>query len=209
MIFFILLILPRILSLSRCLFSPVVILECFLLFAWVVRAFIKLQIIVRVVFTLYNNRSRCRRVYAINTLRHSIFIHNCEYTATYVCVRDVRTCAALFTFARLLWFSHFLYLVEKKILSFFISVRPTNRSEHFLTIVVVVVVAKSSTWILHQHKGNARTILQSVHHTELCVCACVCLQVNVFFAALLVFVSRILSYRIASYRIVFSDFLVV
>lgn len=101
----------------------------------------------------------------------------------------------------LLWFSHFPYLVGKK--CFFSSpfVRPTNRSEHFLTVVVViVVVAKSSTWILHQHKGNALSlsILQSLHHTEMYVCVrgyvCVYVYKSMFFAALLSsYLSRIVS----------------
>lgn len=80
---------------------------------------------------------------------------------------------------------------------------PTKRSEHFLTVVVVlVVVAKSSTWILHQHKGNALSILQSLYVTRKCacgVCACVCLQVNVFFAALV----SLVSYRFVSFSPIF------
>lgn len=102
-------------------------------------------------------------------------------------------CAAL-----LLWFSHFLYLVGKKCFRLHPASHPTERNEHFLTVVVVlVVVAKSSTWILHQHKGNALSILQSLYVTRKCacgVCACVCLQVNVFL------LPSYLLYRIVSYR---------
>ena len=87
--------------------------------------------------------------------RHSISIRNCRCKSAWKCV------CYRFTFILVMVLSHFLYLVvfHSHLCP---ANQPTHQNEYFLT----VVVAKLSTWILHQHKGNIRSLSLSLVSTS-------------------------------------------
>lgn len=156
------------------------------------RKFIKLQIIVSVVSTI-TQQSLPPPAAAIVYYKYTLCAILFRYT-----IANIRLlmCAAL-----LLWFSHFLYLVGKK--RFFVSIQLAIQPSEANTFWP----SSSSSSLLqnHQHEYyiSTREMLYpfySLSTSCACgVCACVCLQVNVFFAALV----SLVSYRFVSFSPIF------